>query len=49
MLKLQRHWLCFRLAMLSRIARFDFSMWEMVALSVLLGLVAAIRVALQVS
>jgi hypothetical protein len=34
--------------MLSRFARFDFSMWEMVALSILLGLLAATRVALQV-
>lgn len=34
--------------MMSRIARFDFSMWEMVAVSVILGLLAAIRFALQV-
>jgi len=34
--------------MLSRIARFDFSMWEIVALSVLLGLLAATRIAFQV-
>jgi len=44
----RRHSLCFHVAMLSRIARFDFSMWEMVALSVLFGLLAATRVALQV-
>lgn len=34
--------------MLSRITRFDFSMWEMVALSILIGLLVATRVAIQV-
>lgn len=34
--------------MISRIARLDFKMWEMVALSLIIGLLAAVSVAVQV-
>ena len=47
-LKKRRHPRCFIPVMLSRIARLDFSLWEMVGLSLAVGLLAALTFAVQV-